>query len=63
MENLDELIEEFLRYLLIDKGYSNNTILSYKLDLDKFLKYNKNKKIKDISNKDLKEYVQEIFLV
>ena len=60
MENLDELIEEFLRYLLIDKGYSNNTILSYKLDLDKFLKYNKNKKIKDISNKDLKEYVKSL---
>ena len=37
MNKLSELIEEFLRYLLIDKGYSNNTIESYKRDLDKFL--------------------------
>ena len=37
MNNLNELIEEFLRYLLIDKGYSNNTIESYKRDLLTFL--------------------------
>lgn len=58
MNNLSELIEEFLRYLLIDKGYSNNTIASYKVDLEKFLEYNKNKNINDISNNDLKEYVK-----
>ena len=55
---LQELIEEFLRYLLIDKGYSSNTIESYKRDLLKFLEYNKNKNINDISNKDLKEYIK-----
>ena len=58
MSNLYELIEEFLRYLLIDKGYSTNTIESYRRDLTKFLNYNKNKNINDISNKDLKEYVK-----
>ena len=58
MNNLDELIEEFLRYLLIDKGYSNNTINSYKIDLQKFLEFNKNKYINDISNEDLKKYVK-----
>ena len=58
MNSLKELIEEFLRYLLIDKGYSNNTIESYKRDLDKFLDYNKNKSIEDITNKDLKEYIK-----
>lgn len=58
MNKLSELIEEFLRYLLIDKGYSNNTIESYKRDLLKFLYYNKDKNINDISNKDLKEYIK-----
>ena len=58
MNSLNELIEEFLRYLLIDKGYSNNTIESYKRDLYKFLEYNKNKNINDITNKDLKEYIK-----
>lgn len=58
MSKLSELIIEFLRYLLIDKGYSNNTIESYKRDLDKFLEFNKNKGIEKITNKDLKEYIK-----
>jgi len=58
MNKLSELIIEFLRYLLIDKGYSNNTIESYKRDLEKFLDFNKNKNIEDIKNEDLKEYVK-----
>ena len=58
MNNLKELIDEFLRYLLIDKGYSNNTIESYKRDLIKFCEYNKNKDINSITNKDLKEYIK-----
>ena len=43
MTKLSELIIEFLRYLLIDKGYSNNTIESYKRDLAKFLEFNSSK--------------------
>ena len=49
---------EFLRYLLIDKGYSNNTIESYKRDLEKFLEFNKDKNINNINNEDLKEYIK-----
>ena len=56
--NLKELIDDFMRYLLIDKGYSNNTIESYRRDLYKFLEFNKNKNINNISNKDLKEYLK-----
>lgn len=58
MTSLQELITEFLRYLLIDKGYSENTINSYKLDLDKFFEFNGNKNINEISNLDLKNYVK-----
>lgn len=57
---LKELIEEFLRYLLIDKGYSNNTIESYKRDLLKFLEFNKNTNINNISNEDLKKYIKSL---
>lgn len=56
--SLKESIEEFLRYLKIDKGYSENTINSYRIDLEKFLDYNKNKSINSISNNDIKEYVK-----
>lgn len=58
MISIEDAIEEFLRYLLIDKGYSNNTIESYKMDLDKFKEFNKGKNISDISNNDLKKYVK-----
>lgn len=58
MSKLSSLIEEFLRYLLIDKGYSNNTIESYKRDLEKFLIFNKDKDINSIKNNDLKEYIK-----
>lgn len=60
MNSLEELIEEFLRYLLIDKGYSENTIDSYRRDLMKFLEFNKNKNINNITNSDLKEYVKHL---
>lgn len=60
MNNLKELIDEFLRYLLIDKGYSKNTIDSYEIDLKKFLNFNKNIKINQISNEDLKKYVKHL---
>lgn len=60
MSKLSNLINEFLRYLLIDKGYSNNTIQSYKRDLDKFLEFNKDIDIKKITTDDLKEYIKNL---
>jgi len=54
--NIDNLINEFLTYLKIDKGYSENTINSYKNDLKKFSEYNKNKNIEEITANNLKEY-------
>ena len=56
--NLDVLIDEFLKYLKIDKGYSNNTISSYKIDLDKFKEFNNNKCIDIIKSNDLKNYIK-----
>lgn len=58
MLDLSTLIDEFMRYLLIDKGYSKNTIESYKRDLQNFLEFNKNKNIKDITSENLKKYVK-----
>ncbi len=56
--NLNDIIEDFLRYLLIDKNYSNNTIESYKEDLIKFRDFFKNKSINEIDIDDLKKYVK-----
>ena len=36
---MDQLIDEFLNYLSVERGLSNNTIISYKRDLRKFFNY------------------------
>jgi len=58
MNSLSNLINEFIRYLLIDKGYSNNTIDSYKRDLKKFLEFNGDIDINKITNSELKDYIK-----
>lgn len=47
--NLEELKEEFKRYLLIDQGRSENTIKSYQLDLSKFLLFLEGQNVTDIA--------------
>lgn len=47
---MEELIEEFLNYLAVERGLSQNTISSYRRDLFKFAKYLKSQKL-DSPNK------------
>lgn len=54
---LDDLINEFCTYLLIDKNYSKNTIDSYRNDLVLFDK-SINKNINSISDSDIKDYLK-----
>ena len=54
---LDEYINLFCTYLLIDKNYSSNTINSYRTDLENFYKFIK-KEIADIDVNDIKSYLK-----
>lgn len=54
---LDEYINLFCTYLLIDKNYSSNTINSYRTDLENFYKFIK-KEIADIDVTDIKSYLK-----
>lgn len=58
---MEELIDEFQRYLLIDQGKSQNTIQSYTLDLKKFINFIQKNGVTEISNIN-KDTVQ-LFLV
>ena len=57
---MKEEIERFLEYLIIEKKYSKNTVISYNRDLDKFNKYLNNKNIKNVTKEDIKKYLNEI---
>ncbi|MEE8317996.1 MAG: site-specific tyrosine recombinase XerD [Candidatus Omnitrophota bacterium] len=45
---MNEVIEEFLSYLSVERGLSNNTLLSYKMDLARFFAYLKSRHITSI---------------
>lgn len=57
MNEIDELINKFIEYLIIDKKYSENTIKSYNNDLKKFNNFNK-KNIEKINDNDIKNYIK-----
>jgi integrase/recombinase XerD len=39
MSFLQDCVKEFISYLSVERGLSNNTILSYRRDLDKFIRF------------------------
>jgi len=56
-----EKIDDFQNYLRLEKKYSENTISSYERDLNKYRNYFEEKKeLKNITNKDIKEYIQHL---
>ncbi|MFA5927990.1 MAG: site-specific tyrosine recombinase XerD [Candidatus Margulisiibacteriota bacterium] len=46
-------LEEFLSYLSYEKGYSPNTIVSYRMDLEQYLEYAKN----DLNQKQVRAFI------
>lgn len=60
MDEFQDKIDDFLTFLLIDKKYSNNTIESYKRDLNKYKDYvvnELNESLNEVKKEDLKHYL------
>lgn len=55
-----EQIKEYLDYCLIEKKLSNNTILSYREDLNYYLNYFVNKNLQDITKKDMIKFIENL---
>ena len=53
----DILVEEFLKNNFLERGLSENTLLSYRNDLKNAGKILQNKKLSDIDNKDLNKII------
>lgn len=56
------LVTNFLDYLLLERGFSLNTVKGYEKDLEKFFGFikGKNTKLEKISVKDITEFMQEL---
>ncbi len=56
---MEKQLKQFLKFLELDKGVSNNTLQSYKRDLKQFEKYLTEKEIKynKVKEKDIKEFL------
>ncbi len=59
---MDRLIEEYLTFLLLEKGLSKNSISSYQNDLEKFKSFLKkhHKDIEDVQLSDLNDFLIEL---
>ena len=58
MNNINECIEKFTEYLIIDKKYSENTVKSYNNDLKKYETFFKNTNVLNIKEENIKDYLK-----
>ncbi|OGI07661.1 MAG: hypothetical protein A2Y40_04165 [Candidatus Margulisbacteria bacterium GWF2_35_9] len=58
--DLSQILHLFYQYLKIEKGYSLNTISSYKTDLEQFVKWNNLKNVKELDVSILNRYFLEL---
>ncbi len=59
---MDSLIEEYLTFLLLEKGLSKNSVSSYRNDLEKFKSFLKkrHKSIEDVQLNDLNDFLIDL---
>ena len=55
---MQEYIDDYLNYILLEKRLSNNTYESYKFDLECFNNFFKNKNINNIKENDVVKYLE-----
>lgn len=51
-------IDDYISYLILEKGLSENTKESYKYDLENFYNFFKNREINDLNEQDIIEYLK-----
>ena len=58
-----DYFQEFLTYLVVEKGLAANTIESYRHDLDRFRKYleKKGRELTEVERLDLVDYLKELY--
>jgi len=54
-------IEDFIEFIRVERGYSENTAKSYKKDLDQFLSFTKIKTLKQIDRNLIKSFLEHLY--
>jgi integrase/recombinase XerD len=54
-------IEDFIEFIKVERGYSENTAKSYKKDLDQFLSFTKIKTLKQIDRNLIKSFLEHLY--
>lgn len=57
---IKNLTTKFIEYLIIDKKYSENTVSTYKNNLNKFENYFNKKNIDELNENDIKDYLKKL---
>lgn len=57
-DNMEKYIQEFIDYIIIERGLSKNTSSAYNCDLIKYMKYI-NKDLDNITNIDIEKYIEK----
>jgi len=58
---MENILQEFLAYLLVERGLSKNTLSSYKIDLLKYISFLKKQNISDFEKVSRKEITAYLF--
>jgi integrase/recombinase XerD len=57
---MQDLIEDFLDYIKIERGYSDNTVQAYRRDLEQFSKFAKNEGLRSTHRETVKRYLEHL---
>ena len=60
MKKMLELFDSFISYIKIEKNFSDNTVISYKKDLEQFTDFCKTDKIDEVQTITIREFVVEL---
>ena len=58
---MNDLVEEYNNYNLIERGLSKNTCISYNRDLKEYISYLKDKNFENITYKDIEKYLEKMY--
>lgn len=58
---MEKYLKDFLDFIKIERGYSENTIKAYRRDLDHFSKYSKASKPKDVDREEIISYLEHMY--